>query len=285
MSKNLRADMHIHTRASDGVWTPKELMEELDGEGIELFAVTDHNTVGSVAEAGELAEEAGLHFLPAVEIDTTLEGNIYHIIGYDIDIEDAALNGMIGRNFELMENRDIESLRILEAAGFPVDWEDYEEYRHEPARGGWKLLNYCIDRGFCSDAPDYFTRLFNDNRPIPHPRYPHPAEAIRVIEKAGGVPVLAHPFGSIGGEYGVDRMEVFRKIRDAGIKGLECFSTYHSEEQIRQAKSFCNENELLVTGGSDSHGSFTARRKLGRPHVTTADLRLGELAERAGLAI
>ncbi len=87
MQRDIRVDIHIHSRASDGVWTAAEVAAEVEREGIELFAVSDHNTMGNVAAARIEAQKRGLYFLPAVEIDTTFEGNIYHILGYGIDEE------------------------------------------------------------------------------------------------------------------------------------------------------------------------------------------------------
>ena len=284
MNSDIRVDLHIHSQASDGVWTAEELVEEVEKEGIGLFAVTDHNSTGSVHAAEQEARRRRLHFLPAVEIDSTFEGNIYHIVGYGIDPGASSLQGLIEHNRELMDNREFEVIRRLEQRGYHMDWEAYEQYEHDPSRGGWKALNFCIDQGLCSDVTDFFTRLFTRENPIPAPVFPHPSRAVEAISSAGGVPVVAHPYGSIGGEYHVDRLEVFAQLRDIGVRGLECYSTYHSEEQIRSARDFCDENGLLITGGSDSHGRFTAKRKLGSPYVTIRDLRLGEIGEIAGLS-
>ncbi|MFP4619267.1 MAG: PHP domain-containing protein [Spirochaetaceae bacterium] len=283
MKSDIRVDIHIHTRASDGVWTPEELAEEAEKEGIELFAATDHNSTGSVARAREEAVKRELYFLEAVEIDTTLEGSIYHILGYDIDTEDRSVQELLAYNKELQQSRDIHTLEDLEKRGFPIDWEDYRRYEHDPSRGGWKLLNFCIDRGFCDNSPYSFSRLFDAEHPIPHPQYRHPAEAVKAITGAGGIPVLAHPYGRVGGSYHLETHEVFRRIKEAGVRGLECYTPYHSEEMTADTKAFCNEHGLLITGGSDSHGSFTVKRKIGRPFVTAKELRLGEIAERAGL--
>ncbi|MFO7849425.1 MAG: PHP domain-containing protein [Spirochaetia bacterium] len=283
MKSDIRVDIHIHTQASDGVWTARQLAEEAEKEKIHFFAATDHNSTGSVAAARKEAAKRELYFLPAVEIDTTLEGSIYHILGYDIDTENRNLQELLAYNKELQEVRDTHTLEDLEKRGFPIDWEGYRRYEHEPSRGGWKLLNFCIDQGFCENSPISFSRLFDEKHPIPHPQYRHPALAIETIVEAGGIPVLAHPYGRVGGNYLMDTHEVFRRMMEAGIRGLECYTPYHSEEMIEDTKAFCNEHKLLITGGSDSHGSFTVNRKIGRPFVSTKELHLGEIAERAGL--
>ncbi len=283
MNSDIRVDLHIHTQASDGVWTAEELVEEVEKNGIGLFAATDHNSTGSVVAAQRQALKSNLYFLPAVEFDTTFEGNIYHIVGYGIDIGASSIRDLIDHNQGLMRKRDVEVIRKLEQRGYSINWAAYERYEHAPSRGGWKALNFCIDEGFCSDVTDFFTRLFTRENPVPRPVFPHPSAAVEAVSAAGGVPIVAHPYGSIGGEYRVDRLEVFAQLRDFGVRGLECYSTYHGEEQIESAKAFCDENGLLITGGSDSHGHFTVKRKLGRPYVTVRDLRLGEIGELAGL--
>ncbi len=283
MKQTYRVDLHIHSQASDGVWTAEEVVNEVEKEGVELFAVTDHNSTGSVAAAQAEAKRRGLYFLRGIEFDTSFEGNNYHVLGYDVDINHPSIRELASYNLSLAKNRDEETLQVLENRGYKIDRKAFEEYEHVPSRGGWKFLNFCIDEGICRDAPDFFTRLFNAENPLPYPAYRHPGEAVRAVEEAGGVPVLAHPYGSIGSGYPADRIPVFRSLAEAGIRGLECYSTYHNAAQTEAARSFCLDRDLLITGGSDSHGPFTAKRKLGTPHVSTEDLSLGELSERAGL--
>jgi len=281
VNPNIRVDIHIHTRASDGVWSPQELLEELRREEIGFFAVTDHDSTANVPATQALAREAELHFLPAVEINTSLDGRIVHILGYDIDIEERKLQLLLHENRSLMQHNDYAILQVLEKDDFPIDWQKFEHYSYDPSRGGFKALNFCIDEGFCSDVSDFFGRLFAPPRQIPFPRYPHPKETITAIRNAGGVPIMAHPFGSIGGTGDGNVEELFQQLLNYGIHGMECHTPYHTAQQTSFTRSFCDEHGLLITGGSDTHGHFTVRRKLGRPKVFASQLRLGELLERA----
>jgi hypothetical protein len=282
VSDNLRVDLHAHTQASDGVWTARQLIEEVQREGIDLFAVTDHDTTASVPPAEEIARTEGLLFLRGVEINTTLGSAIIHVLGYDIDPTHPGLRQLLDRNLRLMQDTDYAILRVLEKDGFPVDWQAFEHYSYDRSRGGFPALNFCIDHGFCTDVSDFFGRLFKPPRRVPHPVYPHPQEAVEAVRSAGGLPVLAHPFGSIREAAGSNgAREILDQLRRAGIRGIECYTPYHSAGQTAAARAYCDDHNLLITGGSDTHGSFTVRRKLGRPQVTAADLRLGELLERA----
>ena len=113
--------------------------------------------------------------------------------------------------------------------------------------------------------------------PAEWPAFPPPADAAAVIREAGGAPILAHPGVSLR-EVGVTE-ETLRPFLDFGIGGLECYSHYHDETTTRFCLDWCDRHDLLITGGSDSHGGFVGR-ELGVPVVDTADLRLGRLAER-----
>ncbi len=276
----MRVDLHIHTQASDGTWTPAQLVERVRAAGIGLFAVADHDSVGSVAACEALVRGSGLRFLRAVEVSTTWNGNLYHIVAYGIDpaatAGSAALCRLLDTNRRMLEDSNLESLYVLLRDGFPIDLAAYEAYENDPARGGWKGLNFLVDQGLCADVRDYFDRIFNAERPAPFPVFPAPEEVIATIVGAGGVPILAHP-GSPWLPISEDILETFRR---AGIRGLECYTNYHDEAMTRRFVAWCQQHDLLITGGSDCHGEFAPSRKLGFPPIETSDLRLGELEER-----
>ena len=138
------------------------------------------------------------------------------------------------------------------------------------------MLNFLIDRRFCTGPRDYFEKLVNPLRPE-WPAFPHPADALEIIREAGGVPVLAHPGASLH-QVGISD-ETLRAFLDFGIGGLECYACYHDEATTRFCLDWCERHDLLITGGSDSHGGFVGR-ELGVPVIDSADLRLGELTEQ-----
>lgn len=279
MDDSVRVDLHIHTIASDGTWTPAETVAAVRSAGVGLFAVTDHDTAASVALTGRLAAEAGLGFLPGVEISTTLAGHLFHILGYGIDPEGAALRRILAANTALMEEVDHDSIRKLVAAGFPVDYAEFCAYDHDPGRGGWKSLSYLIDKGLCTGVGDFFAELFNAKRGIVFPDFPHPAEAIAAIKEAGGVPVLAHPGSDFHGPALEETLDMFAA---EAIEGVECFHLCHDAATTRRAVEWCDRHDLLITGGSDCHGGFVPARRLGVPEIRLGQLRLGKLADGPG---
>jgi len=269
----MRADLHIHTSASDGCWTPEQVVAEVRSCGIDLFAIADHDTVASVPAAERLAGDAGLAFLRGVEVSAFLDGHLFHVLAYGIDLEDAALTALLQENRNRMARTSDATLRQLIAAGYEIDLADYAAYQYDGTRGGWKELNFLIDRGFCVDLSDYLNNLMAHMPPRQF-SFSHPAEVISVIQDAGGVPILAHPGASLR-HCGVCD-EALRPFLEFGIAGLECYSHYHDEDTTRFCLEWCTHRDLLITGGSDCHGGFVGR-PLGVPVVDTSDLRLGEL--------
>jgi hypothetical protein len=274
---DLRIDLHLHTIASDGQWTPDQLVAEVQRAGIGLFAITDHDALGSLARAAELVVDSGLAFLPGVELSARLNGQLYHLLAYGVDPTDPALNAFAQANDARLHAASDEGIRMLAAAGYPLSLEDYAAYSWDRSRGGWKELNFLIDRGLCRDVVAYFNELFCGELAHPQADFPPPEEAITVARRAGGTVVLAHP----GAAYydGPDSRRLDDLV-EMGLQGVECFSSYHDPATVHRFLDYCRSRDLLVTGGSDCHGPEFGRRNLGVPPVYAHDLRLGPLYER-----
>jgi predicted metal-dependent phosphoesterase TrpH len=179
---------------------------------------------------------------------------------------------MLSGNRERMESVDLQSIRKLIGAGYPIGYEDYYRYENDVTRGGWKALNLFIDRGFCRDVHDFFGRLFVGDLALRMPSFAEPEAAIDLIHGAGGVAICAHP-GYSAGDEGQASLD---QLVERGIDGLECYSPYHDSQMTRQLVDYCRQRNLLVTAGSDCHGGF-AGRALGQPEVDSTDLVLGPL--------
>jgi len=272
----MRADLHIHTIASDGCWPPERVVVEVKSRSIGLFAIADHDTIASVPAAEALAREAGLAFLRGVEVSASLDGRLFHILAYGFDPESPALTALLRENRAKMEGFNGDIIHALIAAGYPIDVDAYDAYEYDPTRGGWKGLNFLIDEGLCTGVRDFFDDLMA-GLPIEMPAFAHPAEVVSAVREAGGAPILAHPGMSLR-RVGVTA-ETLRPLLESGIAGLECYSQYHDDATIRFCLDWCVRRDLLITGGSDCHGGFVGR-EVGVPLVDTADLRLGELEKR-----
>lgn len=269
----MKVDLHLHTSASDGTWSPEDLIKNIIDSGIEIFSVTDHDSVENIEAVSGLAREESLTFFKGVEINTFKDGQVFHILGYNIDTNDETLNNILLKNRVFLEERNEESITVLSEKGHPVSRDEYNGYRNNPGRGGWKALNYAIDKGLCRTYKDFFT-LFGENRELlPVDGFVKPEAAISSIKEAGGITVLAHP-GS--GVYGSDYYYVVTAALDMGIEGIEC---YHPENRPRVTEyclEICKNNRLYITGGSDCHGDFVKERRLGKPVIDLDQLALWE---------
>jgi len=273
---NGRVDLHIHTSGSDGRWTPSTLLPEILSRGIGLFAVANHDTTAHVAEAEKLALAAGLRFLRAVEVSARLNGTLLHILAYGVGTGASPLDEVLAHNVDTWKDYNRATIQALIDANYGFTMDEYEAFDYEPTRGGWTTLWFLIDLGLCSDIRDYFDRVVAGLPVSPAP-FADAADVIAAIRSSGGVPVLAHPGGSLREASG--REAALSRLVDLGLAGLECYSPYHSAEDNRRYAEWCRERGLLVTAGSDSHGGFVGRT-VGLPEARLRDLKLGELAER-----
>lgn len=276
-SGGARADLHIHTCASDSRWAPDQVVAGCLDEGIDLLAVADHDNTANVATAERLAINAGLSFLRAAEVSSTAEGVLVHILAYGVDIDNPRLQTLLAENRAQDEAKRQADVQRLTTLGYEVTLEGYIAYKNERTRGGFKLLNYLIDQGIVTDIHDY-ARTISPQLEKQWGDFAHPADAIEVIRGAGGIPVMAHPGGSLRAHGGVTDQNMTQML-NYGLAGFECFSRYHDINTMGACLQFCYKRELIVTGGSDFHGHLLGRR-LGSPQVRTDQLRLHEIVGR-----
>ena len=270
----MRVDLHIHTQASDGTWTPQQLIDQLQKYGIQLFAVSDHDSVTNSLVCASLILSTDLQMVPSVEVCSSFNGIPLHVQAYGADLMNSRLDELLQSNRQATEEAQFASLELLIEAGFPIQRSAYFSYENNPARGGWKMLNFLIDTGLCAGLED-LGRLFNDKRPLIEPVYTSTVSVIETILAAGGIPVLAHP----GAQRQMLTDTHIVSLVETGLRGLECFTSYHDEAITCRFIDLCTNNNLLITGGSDCHGAFVPARRLGMPKVTTGDLRLGEIMD------
>ena len=274
LNENTIVDLHMHSTASDGSFTPERLVDEVKRAGVGLFALTDHDTSENVMKVEALALKAGIAYIPGVEISSTLEGEMFHILCYGADFQNERLRKILKENRDKLIEKDDESIRLLIEAGFNIDYNHYLAYSYDFSRGGWKSLNYLIDLGLCKDVSDFFGNLFSGERTVPYPEFENPKNIVEAVKAAGGTAILAHPFYDVGTKIVRD---TFEKFKDIGIEGVECYHPNHSEEATLFSLKWCEENNMIITAGSDCHGEFILSRKIGIPKLRINELNLGKL--------
>lgn len=267
----VRADLHLHSTASDGTWLPHQLVAAAKQANLGAIAVTDHESVANVAQTEGYALEAGMQFLRGVEISTTKGETCFHVLGYGIDITDRRLLELLNHNESLLAKKDEDSIRILAEKGWPVSLREFNGYEYDRCRGGWKALCYLQDKGLCSDIMDFFNRIFTKENKLGFPVFPSIAETINVIHNAGGVAILAHAASEMHGPGLVSTMDEMALEK---FDGFECYHSRHNEEDTKKLLAHCQKNDLLISGGSDCHGDFVKSRIIGNPEIFTKNLNL-----------
>lgn len=267
----MKVDLHIHSTASDGTWTPAEVVEAALGVGLGAIAITDHDSVANVAATKILAEAAGLKFIEGTEICSTKDEFCFHILGYGIDIENKSLREILTHNEKLLTDKDDESVKLLIEQGWPLDFKEFLQYDYDRRRGGWKALAFLQDKGLCGDVNDFFSRIFTKEHALGFPIFPSIKEVVDAIHSAGGVALCAH---AASGFHGPGLAATLLELGKEDFDGFECYHSGHSKEDTAALLNYCRQHQLLISGGSDCHGNFVPSRPLGKPEVDVNDLYL-----------
>jgi len=246
----MAVDLHLHTTASDGTLDSTELIIKAASLGLSTLSITDHDSFSGIDEGAAAADERGIEFIPGVELSSYYRGQDVHILGYFIDHHDPILTERLRH---LREARELRARRIVEKlrdAGAAISWADVEKYAKSEAVGRPHVAQALVDRGVVENISEAFEEYLGRDRPGYVAKYVLDLEDIfDIIHGAGGLASLAHP-----NHWGVDR-QVMRKLSDRGLDAVEVWHIDHSEEDTRFYTEMARELGLLLTGGSDCHGT------------------------------
>ena len=255
-----RIDLHIHTTASDGTFTPEEVVREASRIGLAAVAITDHDTAAGYARAAAEGENCGLEVVPGIEISTKFRSAV-HILGYYIDAQSPALGEVLDRMHRDREERNVKLCAMLRESGVDIDIERMHA-RFGDLVGRPHFAEIMIENGMARDMNDAFERLLNKNKPYFIPRQFLPIErSIEIIREAGGTAVLAHPF-----QYRLDDAglrELIEHCMESGLEGMECRYSGYDAAQTAYLEALAAEYGLVRTGGSDFHGAIKGEIRLG----------------------
>lgn len=263
----MRVDLHLHTTASDGAWSPDRVVAAARGR-LDVLAIADHDTVAGVEPAIEAAEGLPVEVLPAIEVSTTThDGREIHVLGYAVDLDAPALRDHAARAVRLREERIVGMIDRLRGLGVQVAMEAVLEAAgpDRSALGRPHLARALVAAGHASDVPDAFNRWIGDDLPAFLPtRLGTPEEGVEVIAAAGGLPVWAHPPADL-----VDPL--LPGLIRAGLEGLEVYRPRMPQDQVRRLEGVARSAGLLMTGGSDWH-TPDAGSRVGDFHVTADEV-------------
>ncbi len=245
----MRIDLHLHTAASDGLLEPTALVRAVRAAQVEVFSVTDHDTVDGLDEAKRAADEAGLTLVPGVEISAFWGRVEFHILGYFIDPGNAALRAFLGDTREARHTRLRVMLSRLQAMGMGVPAADVLSRAKNGNVGRPHLARALVERGYVGSMDEAFDRYLGADRPayVPRPDV-SVRDAIGVIRASGGIAALAHP-----GLH--DRDEAIPDLMAAGLAAIEVYHPKHGFGGGGRYRRLARRYSLLTTGGSDYHGA------------------------------
>lgn len=280
-----KIDLHMHSTFSDGVYTPTELVELRKNEGYDVVAITDHDGAKGVKEALEAGKAAGVTVVPGIEIGTVMDvsevvpdafdnsmnkGEVeLHVLGYGIDPDNKALNDQMQVIKEFRDERNKKLLWYFQEKGYDIKYEDLirgknQEYIAKPDFA-WVFVN----RGYVQNVTEAFksekflaAKAVQRLKQLPYPT----VDAIKLIQGAGGVAVLAHPMkikgiGEKGSEEFFDNLiRIITKLKEYGLYGLECYHPSASDEDSERLVDITQRTGLKVTKGSDYHGPQDRKR-------------------------
>lgn len=266
-----KVDFHIHTNASDGSWDSEEAVINIKKAGVKYCAISDHDSISNVKLAEYIAKKEGIILIRATEICSKSYDKEVHILGYDIDIDDIDLTYTMTRTKRVRQNRDTRIINWCAKRYDNVSLEEYNIYKMQEM-AGLPIMNYLAEKNVCKGIEPF--NAIKAQVPVPKEEdLLSSEEIIAAIKKAGGVAVLAHPSYYFPGN--VMPKDMLENYLSMGIDGIECYSTYNPlKEQNEYYFDFCKKHDLIVSGGSDCHGSVYTTRFVGTPTVDLSQTNL-----------
>ncbi|MEX0429360.1 PHP domain-containing protein [Nocardioides sp. DS6] len=278
----MRIDLHTHSRVSDGTESPAELVKAARTAGIDVLALTDHDTAAGWPEAVEAAREHGVELVRGMEISTDLDGRGVHLLAYLPDPTYPPLVEELDRVLAGRTGRLPTMLARLQGLGIDVTLEDVLAQSGDAAASGRPhVADALVAKGVVPSRDEAFERFLSAGRPAYVDRYAAPLEPmIRTVAAAGGVTVIAHPWGRSGHER-PDEQDLGPLVA-AGLSGLEVDHQDHTPDVRERLRAIARSLDLVVTGSSDHHGTGKSGHELGVN--TTAPEEYARLLERAAAA-
>ncbi|EXJ16212.1 PHP domain-containing protein [Imhoffiella purpurea] len=256
-------DLHTHSTASDGTLTPAELVARAASAGVTLMALTDHDNTDGVEEARRAAVDAGIHLIPGVEISVTWGARTVHVVGLNLDTDNADLQQGLARLLEFRAWRAEEMGRRLAKHGIENAYEGARAFSNGTLIGRTHFARFLVSRRLAADTAEVFRHFLTSGKPgHVAGRWASLEEAVGWIRGAGGQAVVAHP-----ARYGLTRTRMQRllgEFRELGGAGVEVVTGSHSRDDAFNFARHAREQRLLASAGSDYHGPIYPWLELGR---------------------
>lgn len=264
MSILTNADLHCHSVVSDGTLTPEALAARAHANGVELWALTDHDEIGGQQRAMVAAKSLGMHYLTGVEISVTFAGETVHIVGLGFDANDKQLTEGLHNTRGGRDARAKDMADQLAKVGIQGAYEGALNYVGNPELiSRTHFARFLVESGVCKDTSEVFRKYLIEGKPgyVPH-RWASLGDAVRWITQAGGVAVVAHP-----GRYKFSPTEeyaLFTEFKAHGGQGVEVVTGSHTVAEYAEYADLAKELSLVASRGSDFHSPTESHTDLGK---------------------
>ncbi len=246
-----RADLHTHSTYSDGVLTPRQLVDYAYSRGVRILALTDHDITDGIPEALAAARAyPDLLLVPGIEMSTDVPGSEVHVLGYFIDWQDEGFQRVLARLRDSRLHRARRMVEKLAELGAPVSWQRVQELAGEGAVGRPHIAQALVEAGHVASVNEAFERFLGRNGPAYVEREKMtPVEVVHLLGQVGGLAVLAHPRELEG-----QLADLLPELKAAGLVGMEVYYQDYTPEEIERLLEWARRFDLLPLGGSDYHG-------------------------------
>ena len=250
-----KADLHIHTTASDGHSSPQEIVRSAQKHELDVIAITDHDTIQGYQQAREVAKDTEVRLLPGVEITADFDGRECHLLAYCFDPDHPAIKNILVHHHRSRLERGKWIVDQLLQEGLDIDINEVKAEANGANIGRPHIASVLVDKGYVASFKEAFIRYLSDESlgKIENDYYSH-HKVIKKVKEAGGAIVIAHP----GNLYSEDELHM---LVEAGVDGIELMHPSHDYETQKRIEKFANRHSLLMTGGSDFHGQAEGYQK------------------------
>ena len=243
----MRADLHLHSNYSDGKHSPREIFSFAAQGGLDLIAITDHDTVYHIPDCRKQAEKAWFPFIPGVEFSSDFQGRDIHVLGYALDIDNAALRDHLARSRTRRFERARRILQILDRKNISIPEQELDKIPADQTIGRPMIARLLIKYNYVHSFKEAFVRYLGTDAPAyVHYELTETRRVLELIHQAGGISVLAHP-----------PLEGLEDLMDSlaadGMMGVEVYRPQLTPTQVKRVETRTLEMGLLTTGGSDWH--------------------------------
>lgn len=258
---NKYIDLHTHSTCSDGTLTPTEVVKLAKEKGLSAIALTDHDTIDGLTGAIEAGKKYGIEVITGIEFSVASDTEM-HLLGLDFDIECPEITSILDEMIIQRDKRNLKVIELLENIGIYITIDDILAEATSKVTGRSQIAKAMLKKGYVSSIKEAFDKYLSFGKPAFVPRNTlSPEDAIRIIKNSNGKSFLAH-LNQIG-KSDEELYEILKHLKEAGLDGIEGYYTEYTDDMNRRYRKMADDLGLLLSGGSDFHGTNKDNYNLG----------------------